>query len=59
MSRRNILSLSAAVALGLAIGSNMAFGQQKTLKEQILGPWTPVSFESFDETGTTGACLFK
>jgi hypothetical protein len=52
MSRRNILNLSAAAALGLAIGSNSAFAQQKTLKEQILGPWTLVSFESFDDKGT-------
>jgi hypothetical protein len=51
MNRRNILNLSAAAVLGLAFATNSASGQQKTLKEQLVGVWTLVSFESFDAAG--------
>ena len=51
MNRRNILNLSAAAALGLALATSPAIGQQKTLKEQLVGAWTLVSFESFDASG--------
>jgi Lipocalin-like domain len=45
MNRRNILSLSAITAMGLALLSSSAFAQQKTLKEQLVGTWTAVSWE--------------
>ncbi len=51
MNRRNVLNLSAATALGLALTTSSAIGQQKTLKEQLVGVWTLVAFDSFDATG--------
>ena len=43
MNRRNILSLSAITALGLALLPGSALSQQKSLKEQLVGTWTFVS----------------
>jgi len=43
MNRRNILSLSAIAAAGPAALVSTALGQQKTLKDQIVGTWTFVS----------------
>jgi hypothetical protein len=43
MDRRNILSLSAIAALGLALLPGSAVAQQKTLKEQLVGTWLIVS----------------
>jgi hypothetical protein len=43
MNRRNILSLAAIVAVGLAAPLSTAEGQQKTIKDQIVGTWTFVS----------------
>src|SRR5262245_59549737 len=43
MNRRNILSLSALTAAGLALMPASSFAQQKTLKEQLVGVWTLVS----------------
>jgi hypothetical protein len=40
MNRRNIFSLSAISALGLAMLPGSADAQQKTLKEQIVGTWS-------------------
>jgi len=37
MNRRGILSLSAITAMGLALLPGNAVGQQKTLKEQLVG----------------------
>jgi hypothetical protein len=51
MNRRNIISLSAMAALGLAMLPTGAISQQKTLKEQLVGTWTLVSFDSFDPSG--------
>jgi hypothetical protein len=51
MNRRRILSLSAIAALGLALLPNSGVAQQKTLKEQLVGTWTLVSFDSFDSSG--------
>ena len=51
MNRRSILSLSAAAVFGLALAANSATAQTKTLKEQLLGTWTLVSFDSFDASG--------
>ena len=43
MDRRSVLSVSAIAVLGLAFLPVSAFGQQKSLKEQIVGAWTQVS----------------
>ena len=43
MNRRNVLSVSAATVLGLAMMPGSAVSQQKTLKEQLVGNWTFVS----------------
>jgi Lipocalin-like domain len=43
MNRHNIISLTAMAALGLAVLPGSAVGQQKSLKEQIVGTWTFVS----------------
>lgn len=51
MHRRNILSISAIVAFSLALLSGGAVGQQKSVKEQLVGVWTLVSFDSFDGSG--------
>jgi len=52
MNRRNILSISGIVAFGLALLPGGAVGQQRSIKEQIVGVWTLVSFDSFDAGGT-------
>ena len=52
MNRRNVLCLSAIAALVLALLPGSAVSQQKTLKEQLVGTWTLVSFDSFDAAGT-------
>jgi hypothetical protein len=43
MNRRTILNLSAIAAVGLATPLSTAVGQQKSIKEQIIGTWTFVS----------------
>jgi hypothetical protein len=43
MNRRNVLSLAAITALGLALLPGSAVSQQKPLKDQIVGTWTVVS----------------
>jgi len=43
MNRPKILTLVAVVAVGLAAALSAALGQQKTIKEQIVGTWTFVS----------------
>jgi hypothetical protein len=43
MNRRNILTLSAIAAAGLAAPIGAAVGQQKTIKDQLVGTWTFVS----------------
>ena len=43
MNRRNVVSLCAVTALGLALLPGAAVAQQKTLKEQVTGTWTIVS----------------
>src|SRR5712671_1743318 len=52
MNRRYIISLSGIAALGLAIVSSDAMGQQKSLKEQLTGIWTLVSSETTAPNGT-------
>jgi hypothetical protein len=51
MNRRNILSLSAMTALGLALLPVSSVAQQKTLKEQLVGAWTLVSTDVTPPTG--------
>jgi Lipocalin-like domain len=52
VNRRIVLSLSAIAALGLALLPGHAIAQQKSLKDQLVGTWTLVSFDSFDASGT-------
>jgi hypothetical protein len=52
MNRRSILNLSAIAAVGLALLSGSSFAQQKSLKEQLVGTWMLVSFDSFYGSGT-------
>lgn len=50
MDRRSILTIGAAAGLGLLPRAVMA--QQKTLKEQIVGSWTLVSWVQTRPDGT-------
>ena len=52
MNWRNVLSLSAVVALGLALLPNNGVAQQKTLKEQVVGTWALVSAETTNKDGS-------
>jgi hypothetical protein len=54
MNRRSLLGISAMTALGLAFVSSTAIGQQKSLKEQLVGTWTLVSNEVTPPNGTKG-----
>jgi hypothetical protein len=52
MNRRSILSLSAIAALGLALLPGGAIAQTKSLKDQLVGTWTLVSWEQINKDGT-------
>jgi Lipocalin-like domain len=52
MSRRGLLTLAAAAALGLALVPTDLASQQATLKDQLVGAWTIVSWESIAPDGT-------
>jgi hypothetical protein len=52
MNRRHILRLSVITALGLALLPGSALGQQKSLKEQLVGTWTLVSVVNIRPDGT-------
>jgi hypothetical protein len=52
MNRRNILSLSISTTLGFALLPSHVVAQQKTLKEQLVGTWTLVSWEQATPDGT-------
>ena len=52
MHRRSILTFSAITALGLALLPSSIVAQQRTLKEQLVGTWTLVSFEATAANGT-------
>jgi hypothetical protein len=43
MNRRGILTVAAMTLLGVALLPDSAVGQQKSLKEQLVGTWTFVS----------------
>jgi hypothetical protein len=47
-----MLSLSAALALGFALLPGAATAQQKSLKEQLIGTWTLVSWEQSAPDGS-------
>src|SRR5262245_65910244 len=51
MDRRGILTTSAVVAFTLTLFQGYGLAQQKTLKEQLAGTWSLVSFDSFDGSG--------
>lgn len=54
MNRRSIISISAMTALGLALLPGSAVAQQGTLKQQLVGSWTLVSFDGTSANGTKG-----
>ena len=51
MNRRHIFSLSVIPALALML-PGAATAQQKTLKEQLAGTWTAVSWEQVGKDGS-------
>ncbi len=46
MHRRSILTLSAITGLGLALLPGNAIAQTKSLKDQLVGTWTLVSYDN-------------
>jgi len=54
MNRRNILNISTMVALGLALLPASAIAQQGTLKQQLVGTWTLVSYDATPLNGAKG-----
>jgi hypothetical protein len=52
MNRRGIISLSALTVLGLSMSLNSAIAQTKSLKDQLVGTWTVVSWEQTNKDGT-------
>lgn len=58
MNRPSILNLSAITALGLVFSVTGAIAQTKSLKDQLVGTWSLVSFDSVAADGTKQA-IFK
>jgi hypothetical protein len=52
MNRRSILNISAMTALGFALLPSSIVAQQGTLKQQLVGNWTLVSFDITAPNGT-------
>jgi hypothetical protein len=52
MNLRQVFSLSAFTALVLVLLPGSALSQQKSLKDQLVGQWTLVSFENTAADGT-------
>ena len=52
MNRRNILTITAITALGLALLPGSAVAQQKPLKDQLVGGWNLVAWERTAPDGT-------
>jgi hypothetical protein len=52
MNDRSIFGLSVITALALAMLPTSAIGQQKSLKEQLVGAWTVVSYDRTLANGT-------
>ena len=46
MNRRSILSISAMTVFGLALVAGSAVGQEKSLRDQLVGSWILVSTET-------------
>jgi hypothetical protein len=51
MNRRGILSISAMTVFGLALVPGSAVGQEKSLKDQLVGSWILVSTETMTQSG--------
>ena len=51
MNRLGILSIPAMAVLGFALVPGSAFGQQKALKDQLVGTWTLVSTQTTAPSG--------
>ena len=52
MARRTTIGISAITALGLALLPSSGVGQQKSMKEQLVGAWSLVSFELVRSDGS-------
>jgi len=52
MIYRNVFRLSLIAALGLIVLPGSALAQQKSLKEQLVGTWTAVSWEQANKDGS-------
>jgi hypothetical protein len=52
MKRKRLLGLPVILALGLTLQTSTAFGQEKSLKEQIVGSWTLVGATDTQADGT-------
>jgi hypothetical protein len=52
MNRRSFVRMTSITALGMSLLVGSAFGQQRSLTEQLLGTWTLVSHESVRADGT-------
>jgi len=52
MDRRSAIGISAMTALGLALFPSGAVGQQHSMKEQLVGAWSLVSFELVRQDGS-------
>jgi hypothetical protein len=52
MNRRTVISLSALTAFCLALLTVSAVGQQKSLKDQLVGTWTVQSWDQTNKDGT-------
>lgn len=53
MNPRGVFSACTTAALALSLLSVNAFGQQQSLKEQLVGTWTLVSWEQTSVDGST------
>jgi Lipocalin-like domain len=52
MNRRNILGVSVIAAFGLVLLPGNASSQQKSLKDQLVGTWTLISWDQTNKDGT-------
>ncbi len=52
MNKCHIITLSAVTALGLVLLPSGAISQQRSLKDQLVGTWTIISFETTPPNGT-------
>ena len=52
MNRRNLLTVCVMTILGLTLLPDNVAGQQRTLKEQIVGTWTVVSTVNAQKDGS-------